>query len=290
MELVSIVIPTHNRCDLLERAVNSALNQTYQNIEVIVVSDGSTDKTDELMTKLKDKSDKITYISYKPGKGGNYARNTGIKAANGEFVAFLDDDDEWHSDKIQKQVDIFNSDSQIGLVCTGIHAIYQDETATTIFIPPAKYDCSKEILFGNCIGSTTTVMVKNSLLTEEFMFDEKLEALQDYDLWIRLCQVTKVGVVKSPCVEYYNYIGNNQVSQFTDKYERAIAYISNKYQDKISVLSESEKIRREIYGEFLIAKKAIRNGTPKIARSYIKKASKKKLTKQAVVLWCASFF
>lgn len=288
-ELISVVIPTHNRSKLLKRAISSALNQTYNNIEIIVVSDGSTDATDSVMELINAQNENVKYISYNPGKGGNYARNIGIKAAKGEFVAFLDDDDEWHTDKLQKQINVFNSNSEIGLVCTGIHAVYENEKATTIFIPQSPLDSSKKILLGNCIGSTTTVMVKSALIKQE-LFDENLEALQDYDLWIRICQKTKVGVVKEPCVEYYNYIGNNQVSQFTDRYKRATKRISHKYSDLIKELSQEEQKDRQIWNELLLAKKSIRNGNPKVARQYIKRAIKIKFTKQCLVLWIASFF
>jgi len=288
-ELISVVIPTHNRSKLLMRAIDSALNQTYNNIEIIVVSDGSTDDTDLVMELINAQNENLKYIPYHPGKGGNYARNIGVKAAEGEFVAFLDDDDEWHKDKLQKQIDVFNSNSEIGLVCTGIHAVYENEKVTTIFIPPAPLDSSKKILLGNCIGSTTTVMIKSALIKQD-LFDESLEALQDYDLWIRLCQKTKVGVVKEPCVEYYNYKGTNQISQFTDRYKRATKHISDKYRDLIKELSKAEQKDRRIWNELLLAKKSIRNGNSKVARQYIKRAIKIKCTKQCLILWVASFF
>jgi glycosyltransferase involved in cell wall biosynthesis len=91
---VSVIIPTHNRAKLLERAIKSVLEQTYANFEIIVVSDGSTDETDLIMQKYKNQDARIKYISYYPAKGANHARNIGIKAAEGEYIAFLDDDDE----------------------------------------------------------------------------------------------------------------------------------------------------------------------------------------------------
>src|SRR5699024_12380222 len=100
--LISIVIPTHNRSELLVRAVDSVIYQTFKDSEIIVVSNGSTDNTDEVMSKYEDK--RINYISYRIAQGGNAARNKGIKAAKFDYIAFLDDDDEWHPEKLQKQL------------------------------------------------------------------------------------------------------------------------------------------------------------------------------------------
>lgn len=288
--LISVVIPTHNRKDLLPRAVQSVLNQTYQNIEIIIVSDGSTDGTDELMESLQQADRRITYISYKPGKGGNYARNTGIKASKGEYVAFLDDDDEWHNDKLQRQLDIIKNDSSIGLVCCAINSVQEGVDYVTKYIPPAEYDSSKMILLKNCIGSTTTVMVKKDIFVESGLFDEQLGALQDYDLWTRICQHTHVGVVKEPCVEYYNYKSSNQVSQHTDRYEKAVECLNVKYQELISRLSDNDKKQRDIWLNLLLAKKCIRNGNAKLARKYVKKASKIRNSKEVIACWCATWF
>ncbi len=288
--LVSIVIPTHDRKDLLPRAIQSAQNQTYSNTEIIVVSDGSTDGTDEVMEEIKAKDSKITYISYQPGKGGNYARNTGIKAAKGDYVAFLDDDDEWHSDKLQKQIDVVKSDPSIGLVCCGINSITEGVDYVTKYIPPAEYDSSKQILIKNCIGSTTTVMVRKDIFEKSGLFDEELGALQDFDLWIRICQHTHVGVVKEPCVEYYNYKSSNQVSQYTDKYEKAVNIISSKYGDLVKKLTKSERKDRDIWLQLLLAKKCIRNGDPKRARKYVMKAQKSGITKDTIACWFATWF
>lgn len=286
---VSIVIPTYNRADLVTRAVASALNQTHGQIEVIVVSDGSDDDTDNVMQKLCEQDNRVKYISYHPAKGGNVARNIGIENAQYEFVAFLDDDDEWHKDKIEKQLNIFYDNCDIGLVCTGINAIYVGEGTSTIFIPTALLDSSKEILIRNCIGSTTTVMVKKDLFEQCGIFDPELKALQDYDLWIRLCQKTKVGVVKEPCVEYYNYKSNNQISQYTERYIEAVRYIDSKYENLLSVLSAKERGARNNVFMLLISKKGMRNGQMKIAIKYALKALEFRITKQAVVCLIASF-
>ena len=288
--LVSVVIPTHNRVDLLPRAVKSAMCQTYTNVEINVVSDGSTDDTDRVMKELCAADSRVHYYSYHPGKGGNHARNVGIEKSLGEFVAFLDDDDEWHADKIVEQLKVFDSDSRIGLVCTGINSVHPQEGYSVPFIPNPQFDSEIDILLGNSIGSTTTVMVKKELFDLAGVFDENLGALQDYDLWVRLCQVTKVGVVSRPCVEYYNYDNSNQISGHTEKYENAVKYLDEKYSALIDKLNRVEKKQRNAHFNLVLAKKAMRNGSPQKAREYIKRAAQHRLTKHVMVCYAASFF
>ncbi len=252
---VSVVIPTHNRAELLERAIKSALEQDYDIYQIIVVSDGSTDNTNDIMKKIKNSNKNVEYYSYSPGKGGNYARNYGIKKSTGDYIAFLDDDDEWHSNKIRKQLELIDQDSNIGLVCTAVNNIHIGGKESHVFIPPAKYDSSHEIMIKNCIGSTTTVLIKKDIFDKVGMFDEKLPALQDYDMWFRACQVTKVGVVEEPCVEYYNYENSNQVSSNKKKYINASEQISKKYVDQLSLLSKKENRKRNSYFYMLISKK-----------------------------------
>lgn len=285
--LVSVVIPTHNRCDLLWRAISSALQQTYTNLEVIVVSDGSEDSTDALMEQISEQ--RVRYIAYHPSKGANVARNTGIAEAKGEYVAFLDDDDEWYPQKIEKQIQLISKNESIGLVCTGIRAIYVKENITKDYVPPAKEDSSKEILIRNCIGSTTTVLVEKALLDLCGGFDPQLGALQDYDLWIRLCQKTKVGVVREPCVDYYVYTQNNQISSHTENYEKAILYIERKYQSKLEAMAKSEKRIRKRTFCLLLSKKGLRNGQPKLARKYAVQAFAAKPSIECAICFIGSF-
>lgn len=269
--MVSVVIPTHNRVDLLPRAIESVLNQTYKDIEIIVVSDGSTDGTDELMDKYKSDS-RINYISYYPEKGGNYARNTGVKEAKGEYVAFLDDDDQWLPNKIEKQLEVMKSDEKIGLVYTGLNVIYADDDITYQSIPSEQGDLSKSILMKSSIGSTSTILVKKDIIVSVGLFDEELPAVQDYDLFIRIAQKCHVGAVKECMVNYFNYGYSNQISSSTSKYERAYSYIYEKYSNLFASLTPEEMKRRYAYEKISLGQRAMRNGNSKEARSYFLKS------------------
>lgn len=288
--MVSAIITTHNRVDLLGRAIYSVLNQTYKELELIVVSDGSTDGTDEFM-KQYESNNRVNYISYHPGRGGNYARNTGIKAAKGEYVAFLDDDDEWLSTKIEEQVEVMESDLQIGLVYTGTHSVFVDDGISYDSKPTANGDLSKEILLYNMIGSTTTVMVRKTVLEGSGLFDESLGAMQDYDLWVRICQIAKVGVVSTPLVNYYNYVSTGQISANLEKYELAYETLNAKYERLLSEkLAVSELKQKLASQKRALAMKALRNGNGVEARAYFKKSLRCNLELRTILFYLLSFF
>lgn len=274
--MISVVIPTHNRSGLLKRAVESALNQTYKEVEVIVVSDGSTDDTEEVVAAYQKNNSNVKFISVFPGKGANNARNEGIEAAEGDYVAFLDDDDEWISTKLESQLAVFKSDNSIGMVYTGINVIYVKEKLTYYSLSRKGGDLSKDILLKNVVGATPSVMIKKDILNESGYFDINMPAKQDYDLWIRVCQLTNVGFVDEPLVNYYNYSGEKQISLSTEKHERAIEIIDQKYKSLFDTLTPEEiKLQRSNY-YISIANIALRNNNKKLGFKYAFKALKTK--------------
>ena len=195
MGKISVIIPTHNRADILPRAIKSIQDQTRPVDEIIVVSDGSTDNTEEVVRKLADKDSRIRLIAYHPGHNGNYARNKGLEAATGEFIAFLDDDDEWLPKKTELQMRIFEREPDVGLVYASQNCIYSDTGITYQTQPMYRGDLSKRIFIRGEMGTPSQVMVRRSVLDQTGPFDLELGALQDYDLFlhqqIRFLQILK---------------------------------------------------------------------------------------------------
>lgn len=121
---VSVIIPTYNRAHLLGRAIQSVLAQTYEDFEIIVVDDASTDVTEQVVKSFAD--DRINYIRHQKNKGGSSARNTGIKAAKGEFIAFLDSDDEWVPKKLEKEINRLQTlSNEVGVFYGGFCCVRQ---------------------------------------------------------------------------------------------------------------------------------------------------------------------
>lgn len=286
---VSVVIPTYNRGHLITSALDSVLNQSYQNLEIIVVSDGSTDDTDNIIEKYQKSDSRVKYISYYPNKGGNYARNKGIKEAKGKYIAFLDDDDQWSPEKVELQMKKFKSNSEVGLVYTGVEIHYVDKGLSYISKPEKTGDLSTDILISNYIGTTSSVIVKSELLDKSGFFDENLKALQDYDLWIRICQNTIIDSVKKPLLKYNN-TSAEQISDSTKKYEKAINYINNKYSNLYKKVSKDIRAQHRSAMNLLLANKALRNGDKKSARNYLKHCLKDNKEIKILLLYVLSYF
>lgn len=286
---VSVVLPTHNRANILEKSLQSVVNQTYRNLEIIVVSDGSTDNTDTLLSEYKTSDSRINYISYHPNKGGNHARNVGIKNATGDFIAFLDDDDEWVPEKIHLQIQEFMKNPKVGLIYTGAEIIYNKNKLSYKSTPKKFGDLSKDILISNYIGSTSSVMVKTSILAVSGEFDEKLKAQQDYDLWIRICQLTSIGFVSKPLLKYHNYNSTKQISDDLEKYVDSIVYINKKYEYLYKKVDDIIKVKHRQSSYMFLSTKSLRNNNPKVARRYILKHFKNNPNFKAILMYIITF-
>ena len=183
MAEVSIIIPTKNRQDLLNLSIKSVINQSYKDWELFIVND-STEKI------LLNQSDpRIHLVENQLLPGANGARNTGINLSSGNYIAFLDDDDTWNSNKLARQVDIMQSSNSI-LSYTGKEIIYQKNSMLkkkysyyTTFLNPLV-----TLQIHNYIGTTSSIMIKSSVLKNQVNFDENIHSLQDYDLYLELAK------------------------------------------------------------------------------------------------------
>ena len=201
---VSVIIPTYNRAHLVGRAIQSVLDQTYQDFELIVIDDASTDNTEEVVKSFND--ERIKYLKHDENKGVAAARNTGIKVARGEYIAFQDSDDEWFSQKLEKQMKVFEAASpEVGVVYTGFWRI---ESNKKIYIPSEKVarkegNIHAELLRGNFVD-TPTAVVKKDCFAKVGIFDERLPRLQDWELFIRISKDYHFKCVDEPLlISYY---------------------------------------------------------------------------------------
>ncbi len=205
MATVSVIIPTCNRAAYLRTALDSVLSQTFTDFEVIVVDDASTDDTSRVVKEFKAVS--IQYVRHDENRGGSVARNTGIAKSQSEYIAFLDDDDEWEPTKLELQMDLLKrSAPNVGLVYTGCRAI--DRATGKVLgqrTPAQRGDLSTDMLRENCIGSTSSTVLKRVCFEEVGVFDHTLPSFQDYDLWIRLAAKFHIECVSLPLLKYYTH-------------------------------------------------------------------------------------
>ena len=224
---VSVIIPTYNRAHLIARAILSVLNQTFQDFELIIVDDSSTDNTEEVVNNFNDK--KIRYIQHKVNKGGAAARNTGIKAAKGEFIAFQDSDDEWLPEKLEKQMKVFKTSSaKVGVVYTGFWRI---ESSKKIYIPftwvtEKEGDIHDEILKGNFV-TTQSAVVRRECFNKAGTFEERLPRFQDWELFIRISKYYCFKCIDEPLV--ISYYQTNSISADENAHIRAFELILDKH-------------------------------------------------------------
>lgn len=195
-QMISVVIPTYNRSKLLKRAVESVLNQTFKDFELIIVDDNSTDNTRETVMDLRKKDSRIKYFRHKNNQGGSAARNTGIKHAKGEFIALLDDDDEWLPEKLIKQMSLFEKlPAEYGVVYCGCFYISEKNSKLIKHITPREHGNVYEQMLEGCILASPTPLLRKECFSVSGLFDEKLNSSQDWDMWIRISKHFKFDFV-----------------------------------------------------------------------------------------------
>lgn len=196
---VSVIIPTYNRAHSLSQAIQSVLDQTYQNIELIIVDDGSKDNTAEVIKNFNDS--RIKYFLHDANFGGSTARNTGIKNSTGKYLAFLDSDDVWLERKLELQVcTMENRPSEVwgGVYCGFIYVDRRNKVVESV-----KYGNLKKDLLNLEIdvGASSTLLFSKSVIDDIGLFDENFKRHQDWEYLVRFFRRYKLLVVREPLVK-----------------------------------------------------------------------------------------
>ena len=223
--MISVVIPTYNREKTIKRAIDSILNQTYKDIEIIIVDDCSKDNTEEIIKQYKD--NRIKYIKLDKNSGACAARNKGIELAKGQYIAFQDSDDEWLLDKLEKQMAIFEK-VKVDLVFCAFNRFGLGEDLTYPELPEGIVE--RKVLLEDSRISTQTLIGKKECFVN-VKFDPEMPRLQDYDITIRLSKKYSIYFVNEPLVNMY--VQNDSISISKNKMIRAETIIFSKYKDDI---------------------------------------------------------
>jgi len=239
MPRVSVIIPTYNRASLIARAVNSVLSQTYKDFEIIIVDDGSTDGTEEMIKKFTDP--RILYIHHEENRGSATARNTGLRVARGEYIAFQDSDDEWLPEKLERQLQILESSPRkVGLVYTDMWRIAGGRKLywRSPTVSPERLPCR---LMG--IGIQTAV-IRKECFNKVGMFDEALHRFIDLEFFIRLSKHYYFYHLKEALVNYYliNKSISDDINALIESYER----ISRKHSVYLCNTTEGKNLLAEL--------------------------------------------
>jgi glycosyltransferase involved in cell wall biosynthesis len=218
--LVSVIIPTYNREQFLDEAIKSIAEQTFNNLEILVIDDGSiVNYAKTICSKYKN----CTYY-YKDNGGLSSARNFGISKAKGDYIAFLDDDDLWALNKLEKQVQVLDEMKDIDCVHSSALVIDASGIETGEIIGASKEKANKRSgnVFWNALGvwvvKSPTPLIRKKVFRPDLLFDETIKVGEDIDFYQRMFYRHKVYYIDSPLAYYREYNHQNRLSVQTEKY------------------------------------------------------------------------
>ncbi|HEY4877001.1 MAG TPA: glycosyltransferase, partial [Puia sp.] len=232
--LVSIVIPTYNREKFIGSAIRSVLEQTYKNLEVIIVDDGSQDRTKEIVHSFQD--ERVIYF-YQTNKGRSVARNFALKHAKGSYVTFLDSDDLYYKDKIEKQVRFLEKNKKFSMVYTSANCIDEEgrSLSATYQATDAGWIYLKVAYFVGTTITLPTVMVRQEVFSVVGEFDEQMHRFEDTDMWRRISKKYRIGAMQDATCLLRTHSDNILKNQNPREILSNLKYYINK------ILSEDKK-------------------------------------------------
>lgn len=223
---VSVVITTYNRASFLEEAIISVLNQTYKDFELLILDNSSSDNTEDVVKKFKDR--RIVYVRHEP-MNISKARNLGIRKSRGEFVGFLDDDDEWLPPKLSSQLRLFDRlSSKMGMVYGGFLRVGSDGKVYEIFKPSLRGDIFERYLcnLDPLTGSASNPLIRREVFDAVGGYDENLKTSEDWEFYLRLARKYGVDFVSEPVVKIRRHGGYRLGGRLRDAAETELKVLS----------------------------------------------------------------
>ena len=272
MPKVSVIIPSYNAMDFLPRTVRSVLDQTYRDFEIIIVNDGSTDNIQHWVNTIDDK--RVCLVS-QVNQGQSAARNTGIKHSSGEYIAFLDSDDIWNSQKLEKQVQILDDNSEIGLVYSWVLLIDEcDRPLEKVWQTSDEGNVWSKLTKGNIIACGSVPMIRSSCIDVVGIFNKFPFACEDWDFWLRIAAHYPFKVVKEILV-YYRASSTSLSRCLSGGVEKKLQAMNESYEvlierafDSAPVELKYLKPRSHALAKLSIAWKALKS--PGVKYEYVK--------------------
>jgi glycosyltransferase involved in cell wall biosynthesis len=226
--VVSIIMPTYNRAEFISAAISSVLRQTYESFELIVIDDGSTDETAQVIRSFTDQ--RVLFVR-QANHGRSAARNRALGMARGRYIAFLDSDDEYLPDKLSLQVAYMDRHPDIGMIYTSAQCINAagEPLDGYDYVATAQGNIYRDIAFFRPVTITLpTVMLRREVLDIVGLFDVAMERFEDTDLWRRIAKRFRIGVIESPTCRLRTHTTNILISQNPELVVAAIDYYVSK--------------------------------------------------------------
>ena len=205
--LVSVIVPVFNRDNFVRDALDSILGQSYAQVEIVAVNDGSTDNSLAILREYEDRYRGQVIVIDQENQGQVKSRNNAILKANGEYIAFLDSDDLWLPDKLEKQIPLFVGD--VGLVYSAVYIINERNKVVTTELceENVRGDIYLHLLVKNRMTGGSVVVCREAI-DKVGLFDESFPAAENWDLWIRICKYYTTDYINEPLVKYRRHSGN----------------------------------------------------------------------------------
>lgn len=220
-KLISVVVPLYNKERHIARAINSIYSQTYKNVEVLIIDDGSTDNSANVVKAIN--KDNL-YLIRQDNKGVSAARNSGIKRSQGEIIAFLDADDEWRTDFLETIIRLITQYSEVGLYATSYFTCNSNGILTSMDfdgIPAAPWcgliDNYFKLLLYSLPISSSSVAIPKKVFTDVGMFTEGEPRAEDQEMWFRIALKYKIAYYNIPCATYYQNAENRACKSIFEK-------------------------------------------------------------------------
>ena len=265
---VSVIIPTHNRAAMLRQALESVRLQEMEGVEIIVVDDGSTDGTPQVVQELQPG---IVYLKQSQ-QGVAAARNLGIRHSRAPYIAFLDSDDLWLPGKLKKQIEFLQSRPGIGLLYARMWSYHVDSPDQRRLDPRVVARTFHELLNGPNSVTTSTVMVRRECFDTVGVFDPRLKAAEDHELWLRIVRRFPIAFMDEVVAEYRRH-GNSINSDPSQLYEGYRGYFETILREYRTWLDNPRAAERQLAKfEYLCGTTALKRGRAREAVKLISRA------------------
>ena len=208
MPAVSVIIPTYNRADILPRAINSILSQTYDDLEIIIIDDGSSEDIQSVLESIK--SGKLKLIKHTENRGIAAARNTGIRASDSKYIALLDNDDEWLPEKLEMQIKLMETEpAETAISDTGFINIIKNKS---YYIPGFEQRNKNSNIYRSIISKhfilPSTILLRRECFLSTGIFDENIPVFDDWDYFFRILNKYRIKSINEPLIRRYHHTDN----------------------------------------------------------------------------------
>jgi glycosyltransferase involved in cell wall biosynthesis len=270
---VSVVVPAYNIAGYLAATLRSLTTQTYKNFEVLIVDDGSTDETAQVAHGFAANYENF-HLLKKPNGGLSSARNFGIAAAKGEYIALLDGDDLYRSKKLARHVAVLDSNPQVGVVYSASQAMRDDGGRTWFSLSgkPVAEDPLEALLCKNFVGHGSNAMFRRSLVDQVGGFDESLVSVEDLDFWLRLAETGEWGFYRDRQILCDYRVRPAGLSYNTQQMQRTHGQVIQRVADRNPDRTAKIMPRAYAYMYRYLARLAMTTGDSDKAKTYLDQA------------------